>query len=86
MHFSLFFFFFVLGIDSSIESKTLYANRELWIENFVKKLIYYASFVIVSVYVPPFLFPIGYAIAEFPTPKHWYLPYPTAFVFPQNSI
>lgn len=74
------------GMESSVESKLLYENRELWIENFFKKLIYYSSFVVVSVYLPPFLLPIGYAIAEFPPIKYWYLPYPTVFVFPKRTI
>lgn len=46
----------------------------------MKLLFIYASFVIVTVYVPPALFPIGYAIFGFPSPKYWYLPYPTAYV------
>lgn len=75
----------ISGMLSSFESKTLYENRERWIENFVKKMIYYSSFVVVSTFLPPFLFPIGYAIAGFPTPKQWYLPFPTAFVFPKEK-
>lgn len=69
------------GIQSNDRSKIIYAKQEQRNGNLVKHLLYYSTFVIVSIYLPPFLFPIAYAIFGFPGPKHWYLPYPTVFVY-----
>lgn len=69
------------GIESNDGSQIIYAKQEQRNGNLVKHLLYYSTFVIVSIYLPPFLFPIAYAIFGFPGPKHWYLPYPTVFVY-----
>lgn len=52
----------------------------------MKIFLIYSSFVIITIYVPPTLFPISYGFFGFPTPKHWYLPYPTEWVALDESI
>lgn len=68
------------GIEKSSLSMELYCKEENRHDKLMKILIVYSTFVIITVYVPPLLLPIGYATLGFPSPKNWYLPYPTALV------
>lgn len=69
------------GLSTSDESTNLYFKQEKRNAKLMKFLFIYATFVVITVYVPPLLFPIGYAIFGFPAPKKWYFPYPTVLVF-----
>lgn len=67
-------------MTKSAKSAAIYEKQERKNAKLMKFLLIYSLFVIITIYVPPLLFPIGFAILGFPTPKKWYLPYPTAWV------
>lgn len=68
---------YFLGSRKSTKSAELYCKQENNNTKLMRGLLIYSSFVIITVYVPPTLFPISYEILGFPSPKYWYLPYPT---------
>lgn len=69
---------FQIGMERSTASIEIYENQEKRNVKLMKILLLWVVFVITSIYIPPFLCPIGYAIFGFPKPDQWYLPYPTS--------
>lgn len=71
---------FWTGVEQSTESLQVFSTLSTKNGIFVQRIIIFATYVIISTLIVPFLAPIGNAIFGFPQPHLWFFPFQIAWV------